>query len=302
MDGWEFRAEQRNDPDLCETPVVVLTASTTPQAAAIHADRVLHKPLSLDSLVETLQAVVDERRRRAELESGDERMNTLATLADGVANRINVPISMILSALRSLQELQTHISAEPRVRERARQHILDGLGQTDAIRRVVHDLWTFSRVEDRMRSPVDVRAVVESCTTMVICRMRCQARFSSVHEDVPPVLANQARLVTLYSHILTNAAEAARSKIETRVYGKGRDVVVEISDDGSGMSATVLRRVFDPFFSTKPASEGSGLGLSIAHGIASSLGGRIEVESAIGHGATFRVLIPHSGSGCISVR
>jgi signal transduction histidine kinase len=219
-----------------------------------------------------------------------------------VANRINLPINAILGSLRSVQELHGQIRAEPSVRERVRQSVLDGLEQSDAIRRVVHDLWTFSRVEERTRGPVDVRAVVESCITMVICRLRCQARFSSNHQDVPPVMANQSRLVTLYSHILTNAAEAARTKIETRVFAEGGNVVVEISDDGSGMTPQVLRRVFDPFFSTKPASEGSGLGLSIAHGIALSLGGRIEADSALGQGATFRIVVPLSGSGPFASR
>jgi signal transduction histidine kinase len=296
MDGWEFRARQKRDPELCDTPVVVLTANDTAQAAAIDAYRVLSKPFSLANLVDVVDSVVEHGRQRAE--SGqDERLAALARLADGVANRINAPVDQVLAVLRSLQEVQSQVTAEPRVRERLRQTILDGLAQTDAVRRMVHDLWAFSRVEDRSRTPVDVRTVLESCITLVVCRTRSRIRIRSDHQNAPPVTANQTRLVTLFSHLIQNAVEAARNEVRTRLYARDQEIVVEVADDGSGMSPSVIRRVFDPFFSTKPVSQGSGLGLSIAHGIASSLGGRIEVESALRLGSIFRVVLPRAVSG-----
>ncbi len=302
MDGWEFRALQKRDPVLRKTPVVVLTAANTPQADAIDAAHVLHKPLSLESLVGTLQRIVDAGRRRASPPEGAERLEGLALLADGVANRVNTPISSILGSLRALQELHACMTADPRTRERARQLVLDGLEQTDAIRRVVHDLWAFARDEDRTRTPVDPRSVLESSITIVVCRARAQVKIGSEHESVPPVLAHQGRLLTLFSQLLTNAVEAARSSVRTRLFAERNEVIVEISDDGIGMTPETLRRVFDPFFSTKPASEGSGLGSSIAHGIATSLGGRIEIESALGRGSTFRVRLPAASSGLFERR
>ena len=67
---------------------------------------------------------------------------------------------------------------------------------------------------------------------------------------------------------------------------------LEISDDGPGIDPASMSRLFDPFFTTKPVGEGTGLGLSISHGIVTGHGGRIEVESALGVGTTFRVFLP----------
>ena len=70
------------------------------------------------------------------------------------------------------------------------------------------------------------------------------------------------------------------------------DVEITVSDDGPGIAAEVLPRIFDPFFTTKDVGEGSGLGLSIVHGIVDRHGGRIEVESTVGEGTTFRITLP----------
>ena len=297
MNGWEFRAWQKRDAALSGTPVVVITASESPQAASIDATRVLTKPFSLRELVDVVRGVV-HAGRIDEPAYEDERMRSLAMLADGVASRINAPIGAILASLRAVQESLLRLNGEPNVRERAKNAVLDGLEQTDALRRVVYDLYAFSRADDRVRAPVDVRTVLESCITMLICRSRTSVEFRADHASVPPVIANQARLVTLLTQILTNALEAARHEVETRLFARGRDVLIEVRDDGGGMTPSVRRRVFDPFFSTKPAEQGSGLGLCIAHGIASSLAGRIEVESCLGHGTTFRIVLP-AGSGVL---
>jgi two-component system NtrC family sensor kinase len=73
---------------------------------------------------------------------------------------------------------------------------------------------------------------------------------------------------------------------------RANDVEITVSDDGPGIAADVIPRIFDPFFTTKDVGEGSGLGLSIVHGIVDRHGGRIEVESQLGQGTTFRITLP----------
>jgi signal transduction histidine kinase len=74
-------------------------------------------------------------------------------------------------------------------------------------------------------------------------------------------------------------------------------VILEVTDDGCGIPEEIHSRIFDPFFTTKPVGEGTGLGLSISHSIVSDHGGRIELESSLGQGARFRVILPVEGKG-----
>ena len=104
----------------------------------------------------------------------------------------------------------------------------------------------------------------------------------------------------MFLNLLVNAMQAieathredGRIAIDTR--SKGREVVVEITDNGCGIPADVLPRIFDPFFTTKAVGDGTGLGLSITHGIVQDHGGRLEVESTPGQGTCFRVILPVS--------
>lgn len=80
-----------------------------------------------------------------------------------------------------------------------------------------------------------------------------------------------------------------------RVVHGGSDFVIEVIDNGSGMDETVRNRIFDPFFTTKPSTLGTGLGLYICHSHVESLGGRIEVESTVGEGSAFRIVLPRAG-------
>jgi UPF0271 protein len=122
---------------------------------------------------------------------------------------------------------------------------------------------------------------------------------STSFESVRPVWANDARLEQVVLNLLLNAAQAMSEKhaeqnefrVSVRSDGEGR-AVLEVSDNGEGISPEVLPRIFDPFFTTKPNGVGTGLGLSICHGIVATLGGQVTVHSEPGEGTTFRVALP----------
>jgi len=133
--------------------------------------------------------------------------------------------------------------------------------------------------------------------------IRHRARLVKEYGDVPPVLANEARLGQVFLNILVNAAQAlevgdaAQNVIRVRATTEGEgQVVVQVSDTGPGISPEILDRIFDPFFTTKPVGLGTGLGLWICQGIVTSLGGQITAESRPGEGATFRVVLPSATS------
>ena len=100
-------------------------------------------------------------------------------------------------------------------------------------------------------------------------------------------------------NLLTNAIDAlppgGQVTIRTRPSDDGKTVRIEVSDTGTGIDPAIRERIFDPFFTTKPLGQGTGLGLSISYGIIRDHGGRIEVESEMGKGTTFKVTLPVQG-------
>jgi CheY-like chemotaxis protein len=128
--------------------------------------------------------------------------------------------------------------------------------------------------------------------------IRHRARLTKDYGAVSQVLANDARLGQVFLNLLVNAAQAipeghaAENEIRIVTRMIGPQVAIEVHDTGAGMPAAVLQKLFTPFFTTKPVGVGTGIGLSICHRIISGLGGEIQVESQVGKGTLFRVLLP----------
>ncbi len=146
---------------------------------------------------------------------------------------------------------------------------------------------------------LDLREVLESAIRMTFHELRQKARLVKAYRPVPNVWADEGRLAQVFINLLVNAAQAipagdtADNEIRVSLAtGPDGQAVVEIRDTGVGIPVEVLGRVFDPFFTTKAVGEGTGLGLSISHNIVSALGGSMEVESVVGRGSLFRVILP----------
>jgi PAS domain S-box-containing protein len=251
-----------------------------------------------------------------------DRLVSVGTLAAGVAHEINNPLAYLLTNIdvvrqrklpeiaRSLERLAEQ-SGDAAVRAEAkslRAKLDDALEMLDVaregadrVRSIVRDLKTFSRADEELAGPVDVRRVLEASIQMAWNELRHRARLVKRYEDVPTVDASESRLGQVFLNLLVNAAQALpvghagehEIRVETSRDGDGR-VVVAVTDSGPGIPPHLLRRLFDPFFTTKPVGVGTGLGLSICKGIVTSLGGHIDVESELGKGTTFRVVLPPS--------
>jgi signal transduction histidine kinase len=169
----------------------------------------------------------------------------------------------------------------------------------ERVRRIVLDLKAFSR-SDETTLPVDVRAVLETSLAVARHDISSRATLVSLLAAVPCVAANEGRLGQVFLNLLVNAAQAIPEgdpsgnevRVTTAWADSGARVVVEISDTGCGIPPENVERIFDPFFTTKPAGVGTGLGLAISRRIVASLGGEIEVQTAVGKGSTFRVTLP----------
>ena len=169
------------------------------------------------------------------------------------------------------------------------------------IERIIKDLRLFARVDEGERDEVDLNAGIES--TLSILRKQAYDKHLQLLIDLaplPPVRCVAAKINQVVANLVMNAFDACAEggMVTIRTKAEDRWVRIEVTDDGCGVEPGHRDRIFDSFFTTKPAGQGNGLGLSISLGIVKDYGGRIEVESAPGRGSTFTVHLPaETGSG-----
>jgi len=259
-----------------------------------------------------------------------EKLAALGTLASGMAHEINNPLAFASNNVAVLERdigalldvvaayqggLDDLRRARPDLAERVEglqeevdlpyiqenlvrlaQATRKGLGR---VARIVEDLRGFAQLDRAEIGVIDVNEAVDQSLGMLSASLS-QHRIEVLrrYEDVPPLECAGAHLNQVFFNLLTNAVQAIEAtgrgsgliRVATRATADA--VIVEVADDGTGIPAEVVPKVFDPFFTTKPIGQGTGLGLSISHGIISEQGGRIEIESAVGAGTTFRIHLP----------
>jgi CheY-like chemotaxis protein/two-component sensor histidine kinase len=232
-------------------------------------------------------------------------MASVGMLAAGVAHEINNPLACVLANLelsvRELSEWEAcgHIGEVHELREM----LGDARGASERVRQIVRDLKIFSRHEDTRSGAVDVQKVLESSLRMAWNEIRHRARLIKDYGSVPLVEGSESRLGQVFLNLIVNAAQAIAEgnaqgnaiRIVTSVDQTGR-IVVAITDTGKGIAAQDLKHLFRPFYTTKGPGVGTGLGLAISHRIVTGLGGEIQVESEVGKGTTFRVVLPAARS------
>jgi nitrogen-specific signal transduction histidine kinase/CheY-like chemotaxis protein len=243
-----------------------------------------------------------------DLEPSSERLASLRTLAAGLANEINTPLTSVLAnlehAVRRLRVLAVGDRADVEDLALELPELVETLARAveaaDRVRRLTHDLMVFSRCGVERRVLVDVRSVVEAAIHIAAPEIRARARLVRALGEVPPVDADEGRLAQALVSILVNAAQsipesgAGEVRVSTGKNADGR-AIIEITDTGGGIAPNVLEHIFDPFYTTRP-SRGVGLGLSFAYGTVTSLGGEMTVESEVGEGSTVRVVLPAARS------
>jgi signal transduction histidine kinase len=294
-----------------DLPFIIVSGTIGEETAVEALHTGAHDFLVKNRLARLVPAVERElreaamRKERAKMQEQlmvSDRMASVGILAAGVAHEINNPLAAILAnlefAVRDLRELAAQQGESTLLRD-----LLEEIGDTreaaQSIRDIVRDLKIFSRSEEDKRAAIDVRRVLDSSLRMAWNEIRHRARLVKSYETVPLVYANESRLGQVFLNLIVNAVHAIpegraqHNEIRVRTaVGAGGRVVVEIGDSGSGMTPEVLKRLFTPFFTTKPIGVGTGLGLSICHRIVSALGGEITVASKVGAGSTFTVALP----------
>ena len=254
-----------------------------------------------------------------------EKLASIGQISAGVAHEINNPVAFVLSNLGSLESyvaqicelLSAYVEAErtlsplPTALERARSlrqskdfdflrgDIVELLAESRdglmRVKRIVQDLRDFSRGgADESWQTVDLHAALDSTINIVRNEIKYKASIVRSYGDLPEVECLPSRLNQVFLNMLVNAGHAIEQNgtITIATGASAGEVWIRFSDTGCGIAAEHLNRIFEPFFTTKPVGQGTGLGLSVSYAIIRKHGGRIDVESQVGRGTRFTIVLP----------
>jgi PAS domain S-box-containing protein len=246
----------------------------------------------------THEAHLERQLRQAQ------RMEAIATLAGGIAHDFNNNLASIITCTEMARD---DVPADSPLRE-----LLDVvLKSSYRGRKLVKQILTFCCQGEQEKQPIQVEPILNECLNLMRASLPTSITVRS-HLDEKPgaIMADPTQIHQIIMNLITNAGHAMRLKggvLEVSLSNVGLDTAsgtggpdlpsgcylkLTVKDTGHGMDAKTMERIFDPFFTTKNHTEGTGLGLSVVHGIVRNHGGAITVSSKAGYGSTFEVYLP----------
>ncbi|MGW8195893.1 MAG: sensor histidine kinase, partial [Desulforhopalus sp.] len=239
----------------------------------------------------------DKKRQQflAEVENAN-KLASIGRLAAGVAHEINNPLSIINQKAGLVQDY-IEITGDFEHKESMRQ-ALDGIqSSVERCKRITHRLLGFARHTDVRTEELDINNLLQE----VVAFLAQEATYNQIEirydldQGIQRLYSDRSQLQQVFLNITNNAIDAIGNNGLIIISSEKIDeksIRVCINDNGSGMPPEVARRIFDPFFTTKETGKGTGLGLSITYGILKKLGGTISVQSEVGKGTTFEIVLP----------
>jgi signal transduction histidine kinase len=244
--------------------------------------------LARDSLAETNARLVEAQSQRIQ----QEKLSSLGLLAAGVAHEINNPLSGVIGCVKALRGEQVPIDR----REVYFDTVDEGL---ERIRQTVRGLLDYARQRPTNPGPVDVHEVATAAARLVQPALRARQLVCEVEAEPGDFRAHadRAQVMQVLVNLLLNACDA--SPVGSRVLidcarGSPGFIDIAVRDQGLGIAPEILDRVCDPFFTTKPEGQGTGLGLSVSLGIVRGHGGTLSFADTLGGGATVVVRLPEA--------
>jgi signal transduction histidine kinase/CheY-like chemotaxis protein len=273
-------------------------------------NRVLERTRELERINARLQLEL-EHRKQLEAERTEmmvqlqqaQKMEAIGTLAGGIAHDFN----NILSAVIGFTELSLLNAPQGSQLQANLQHVASA-GQR--AKKLIRQILTFSRQSNPETQPVQLRLIIKEAIELLRASLPATIEIKHDIQSDSYVMADPSQLHQVVMNLCTNAGHAMLPEsgvLELALSDRDIDVDTEdlfpdmlpgsyvemvVADTGHGMSPQTIRRIFDPFFTTKEKGQGTGMGLAVVHGITKNCKGHIAVQSDIGQGTTFRVLLP----------
>ncbi|MEQ9403229.1 MAG: 7TM diverse intracellular signaling domain-containing protein [Cyclobacteriaceae bacterium] len=221
-----------------------------------------------------------------------EKMASLGILVAGIGHEINNPLNFIKGGATALGSYLQKEKKHYRKLSPVLDAIHEGVRRCSAI---IESLSQYSRQGGDMEESCDIEAIIENCLVILENKLRHKIQIKKNYLPASiQIKGNAGKLHQVFLNILTNAEQAIENEglISITISKNSQNVIVTISDNGSGISKENLKRISDPFFTTKPPGIGTGLGLSITYSIVNEHKGAVSCESTVGSGTAFEILLP----------
>ncbi|MGD9383801.1 MAG: PAS domain-containing protein [Desulfobacterales bacterium] len=275
---------------------------------------------NIEATIIRIQDITEEKRMEKQLIQS-EKLASIGVLVSGIAHEINNPnnyISVNIPILRDyiktvIPIIDEYVEKNPDLEilhmpyAEFREDIFELLDNIQhgsrQIKAIVKDLKVFSKPDpDKPIEKIDLKPMFEKVIAFCWSKIRKTVKTFNViiPENLPEILIDSQPLEQILINLLINAANAfdtpldENSRVDLVVSmddSKENQLIIEVSDNGRGMDEKIIEKIFDPFFTTNPSEEGTGLGMYIVHNLIEKIGGRIQVESKLGEGSKFSLII-----------
>lgn len=241
------------------------------------------------ALIIEKREVAEEKLKLQEQLRHADRLATIGQISAGVAHELNEPLSSILGFAQIIKK-------SPKLPKQEKEDIERIVKASLHAREVIKKLMIFTRQMPPQKNEIDLNQIVEE--SLDFLESRCAKEnvevVSSLSEALPRITADSSQLTQVLVNLVINAVQAMEGggKLKISTYSIHGYVCLSVEDTGVGMSKDLIKKIFNPFYTTKGIGKGTGLGLPVVHGIVSSHGGKIEVESQEGRGSRFLVKFP----------
>ena len=231
------------------------------------------------------------------------KMSTLGEMASAVAHELNQPLSAMQIGADFISNVVEQEGKGLDDLPLVARHMKE---QIDRAVRIINHLRKFGRKADIKRQKVQINSPIKGVFTLLGQQLKLRGIrvVLDLRDDLPPIFGDMNRLEQVFTNLVVNARNAMEERKEqfvereientltVRSFQENGQVVVTVTDTGTGIPDNIRDKIFEPFFTTTQVGKGTGLGLSISYGIVKDYGGTIEVESEVGKGATFKLTFP----------